>query len=42
MRAKITLFEKIIMVFHKFGFRKKLSAIEIVEEIEKLPDWRQK
>ena len=42
MRAKIPLLEKVIMVFLKFGFRKKLTAIEIVEEIEKLPDWRQK
>ena len=42
MRAKIPLLEKVIMVFHKFGFRKKLSAIEIVEEIKKLPYWRQK
>ena len=42
MRAKIPLIEKVVMVFQKFGFRKKLSVIEIVEEIEKLPDWRQK
>jgi hypothetical protein len=41
MRAKITLFEKIMMVFHKFRF-KKLSALKIAKEIEKLPDWRQK
>ncbi len=41
MKAKISLIEKIAMVFYKFRFT-KLSAIDIAKEIENVPNWRKK